>query len=105
MIKFTLINPYYGAFLKAETYRYTCYSCKYATTVREGDFTLAGYLGIELCHFEFYTNKGVSLLLINSLKGQAFFEELKERIDYIPSQLKDAKMKMEIWIVHPKSHT
>ncbi len=85
-------DPYYSAFLKAETYRYTCYSCKYATTVREGDFTLADYWGIDLCHSKFYTNKGVSLLLINSLKGQDFFEELKEKIDYIPSKLEYAKI-------------
>ncbi|PYG86559.1 4Fe-4S dicluster protein [Ruminiclostridium sufflavum DSM 19573] len=86
-------DPYYSAFLKAKTYRYTCYSCKYATTVREGDFTLADYWGIELCHSKFYSSKGVSLLLINSLKGQVFFEELKGRIDYIPSKLEYAKMK------------
>ncbi|PYG87803.1 coenzyme F420-reducing hydrogenase beta subunit [Ruminiclostridium sufflavum DSM 19573] len=83
-------DPYYSAFLEAKTYRYSCYSCKYAKTAREGDLTIADYWGIEFFHPGFYSKKGVSLLLVNSLKGQKMFEALKDKADCIPSKLEYA---------------
>ena len=34
-------DPYYAAFLRGETFRKSCYSCKFANMNREGDFTLS----------------------------------------------------------------
>ncbi|SCN26551.1 Periplasmic [Fe] hydrogenase large subunit [Clostridium sp. N3C] len=86
----SLIDPYFSSFLTSKTYRPSCYSCKYACETREGDFTFADYWGIELFHPEFYSPKGVSLLLINTQKGKSFFKEFKDDIDYILSDIKYA---------------
>ncbi|WP_420535958.1 Coenzyme F420 hydrogenase/dehydrogenase, beta subunit C-terminal domain [Clostridium thermopalmarium] len=84
------MDPYFSSFLTSKTYRPSCYSCKYACETREGDFTFADYWGIELFHPEFYSPKGVSLLLINTQKGKSFFKEFKDDIDYILSDIKYA---------------
>jgi hypothetical protein len=66
-----------------------CYSCKYANTHRCGDITIADFWGIEKYHMNFFSTKGVSLMLINSEKGKAIWDEnqtdfyvLKSKLEY-----------------------
>lgn len=68
-------DPYCRGYLGGQLFRERCYSCSFACKERVGDYTLGDYWGIEKAHPDFYSEKGVSLVLINSKKGQSFFEE------------------------------
>lgn len=81
------LDPYYKSFLNGDTYRESCYNCKYASINRIGDITLADYWGIEKEHPDFYDEKGVSAIIVSSKKGQEFFEKIKNNIDFIESTI------------------
>lgn len=63
------LDWYYHYFMQGSIYRDSCYVCPYSTSKRTGDFTIGDYWGIEEFHPEIDTNKGVSLLLVNSKKA------------------------------------
>lgn len=69
--------------------RPSCYHCKYTNLKRPSDITIADFWGIEKCMPDFDDNKGVSLVLINSSKGQRLFEDIKENLIYRESNTKD----------------
>lgn len=68
-------DPYYRAFLSGRYYRNSCYSCKFASPERPGDFTIGDYWGIERAHPAFYDERGVSLLMLNTPEATRFFGE------------------------------
>jgi hypothetical protein len=64
-------DPFMESFLKNYCLRASCYSCKFTTTTRQGDITLADYWGVANKYPEYdRDDKGTSLLLINTAKGQ-----------------------------------
>lgn len=67
---------FYHYFLSGSIYRNSCYSCPYANTHREGDFTLGDLWGAEGLNLPFRTDKGCSLLLLNTRKAAKIFAEL-----------------------------
>ncbi len=69
--------------------RPSCHQCKYTNLTRPSDITIADFWGIENCMPDFDDNKGVSLVLINSAKGQGLFEDIKEKLIYRESNVKD----------------
>lgn len=81
------LDPYYSRFLSAEADRMCCYECKYANLNRVGDITIGDYWGIEKYHPDFYDKKGVSSVIINTAIGQQCFEDIKNDIEYIESDL------------------
>ncbi len=78
----TVSDPYGYAFLKGRIYRECCYSCAYARSERAGDITLGDYWGVLEEHPGFYSEKGVSAVLINTEKGKALFESVKPDLEY-----------------------
>jgi len=70
------------AFLKNICLRPSCYNCIFKTLQRQSDITLADFWGIQNILPEMDDDKGTSLVFINSLKGQAVIEEIKDRIVY-----------------------
>ena len=75
-------DSYYTAFLKGKIYRECCYECKYGNLDRVGDITLGDLWGIEQFDYEFYDESGVSLAIINTLKGKKIFDKIKKHIEY-----------------------
>lgn len=74
-------DPYLIAFLKEISLRENCYSCEYTSTHRTGDITLADFWGYHSYTFKMRnTEKGISLVLINSEKGKVAFEGIKSVI-------------------------
>ena len=73
-------SSYYQLFLETEILRESCYRCEYASKKRAADLTMGDYWGIGEEHSEVsdYGNinirEGVSLLLVNTEKGQQFFD-------------------------------
>jgi len=63
--------------------RPSCEECKYASKKRVGDITLGDFWGVEKHYPSFRDYKGVSMVLINSNKGEHLFELVKDNCDYI----------------------
>lgn len=80
------MDPYYKIFLKGDAYRECCYKCKYSSIERISDITIGDFWGIEREHPSFFSNKGVSSVLINSPKGKETFDQVKEDFYYIESE-------------------
>lgn len=64
--------------------RPSCYDCKFKGYPRISDITLADFWGVEKVNTSMEKNLGTSLVMINSKKGQLYFEEVKKRINYVP---------------------
>ena len=54
-----------------------CFECKYTSTNRISDITLADFWGVKKQHPDLFDENGVSFVLINSNKGQNVFEHCK----------------------------
>lgn len=65
------LSPYFYQFMRAFGYRYSCYHCPFARIPRQGDITLADYWGVKRYFPNMDTDKGVSLVLLNSPQGAA----------------------------------
>ena len=83
---------YMSAFDKAATFRRSCYTCHYAKTSRVGEFSIGDFwgLGHHGVPFKYDTTKGVSLLIVNSEKGRAIFNELDRENFYEQRTLEEA---------------
>jgi acetyltransferase-like isoleucine patch superfamily enzyme len=62
--------------------RPSCYDCKFKGYPRISDITLADFWGIEKVNTSMEKNLGTSLVMINSKKGEAYFEIAKKKINY-----------------------
>lgn len=74
-------DPYYRGFLTGTYNRESCYNCSFANIYRVSDITLGDFwgLGTEI-PFNHSTEKGVSLVLINSNKGEEVINKAKEQL-------------------------
>lgn len=70
-------------------HRLACHNCKYTNLQRPSDITIADFWGIEKCMPDFDDNKGTSLILINSLKGQRLIEGIKGNLIYRECKTQD----------------
>lgn len=84
-------DPYYDSFIKGKTLRDSCYSCKYANTNRISDITLGDFWGIEKVNSKFGCTGNVSVILINTEKGMAVFEQIKDNLCYFETTVDVAK--------------
>jgi len=69
--------------------RPSCHNCKYTNLKRPSDITIADFWGIEKTMPEFDDNKGISLVLLNTAKGQEIFEKVKDGIVFTQSNMAD----------------
>lgn len=73
-------DSYFNAFVNEMISRPSCYSCVFANKNRVTDFTIADFWGIEKVKPELDRSKGVSLITINSEKGDIILEKLKNKM-------------------------
>ena len=85
-------DPYYYSFLKCHNYRGGCYSCRYAGENRPSDITLADFWSIKSQHKGFFDPKGNSAVIINSPKGEIYWDLVKEFFEYEESTYKKASV-------------
>ena len=90
---------YLAGFLHGVTLRTNCFNCLYARPERISDITIGDFIGIGKKVPFNYSKRNVSCVLINTSKGQKFYEEVatnssvlmnvereyEERLDYKPS--------------------
>lgn len=81
---------YTTLFYRHECIRKSCFKCKYTSTSRVGDFTLADFWGIDNDKPEFNDNKGVSLFFVSTDKGRKIFDEVEHQLDYFKADVENA---------------
>lgn len=58
-----------------------CFNCYYKNCDRVADITIGDYWGIDKLDPDFYDNKGISLVIINTEKGNLAFSACSEQLD------------------------
>ena len=84
-------DPYLRLFLENYNLNDCCYTCHYANVSRSGDMTLGdfwGYLSESMALLN--DNKGINLVLVNSLKGRWLFEKIKNNMVYTSKTISEA---------------
>lgn len=72
---------YSKTFLIGANYRYSCYSCRFSRRERISDITLGDFWGLgKYKPFRHDIGKGVSLLIVNTAKGQELLEQVKDQL-------------------------
>ena len=82
-------DPFMRGFLSNIYLRKSCYRCKCKNGISHSDITIADYWGIDKLMPDFDDDRGVSLVLINTVKGKAILDNLN--IEKRISSLEDAK--------------
>ena len=106
------LSSYYSLFLKSETYRENCYSCRYASKKRSSDITIGDHWGVENEHPEysqknggkFDFSKGISCVLINTENGQKWIEKLNPHISFCESTFEQIQKRNQ-QLKAPSQHT
>ncbi len=75
------INPYMKMFLFNLCLRPSCYECT-AKSLRYADLTIADFWGIDLIEPSINDNKGVSMVIVRTKKGNELFSKIKKKIKY-----------------------
>lgn len=71
--------------------RPSCYECHFKGFPQKADITLADFWGIENIDKSMDQDKGTSLVMVNSDKGQALFDSIKEKIEWRQFTMDDAR--------------
>jgi acetyltransferase-like isoleucine patch superfamily enzyme/coenzyme F420-reducing hydrogenase beta subunit len=71
--------------------RPACHECHFKGQRRVADLTLADYWGLDRIHPEWDNDQGTSLVLVNSAKGGALFQEAGSRLERHGTALADAQ--------------
>ena len=81
---------YMRLFLNNTCIRETCYNCDFNKKYKISDITLADYCGINNVQKNMNDDKGTSLIIVNSEKGNELFELIKDSIVYVETDLEIA---------------
>lgn len=75
-------NLFMHAYLNSNLYiRPSCCNCRFKGVPRDSDVTFADFWGIEK---KYDDDRGTSLLLVNSIKGQQYFKKIKDNFNVYP---------------------
>ena len=81
---------YMKAFLGNICLRDSCYNCSFKKKYRESDITLGDYWGVNNIHPDLNDDKGISVMIVNTPKGNELFEQIKEDIEYVETNVDEA---------------
>lgn len=73
--------------------RPSCYVCPYKSINHPGDLSIADYWHVDDACPGINDNKGISLVLINTLKGMHFFEKVSDSIESRKTKIEDSMQK------------
>ena len=98
-------SSYMQAFLKNISVRPSCSVCRYNNEHSSADLTIADYWGVETKFPELSDNKGVTVVLVNTIKGKWLFEQVKKdaavwKSDFTHAAQHNFAMK-NISVLHP----
>lgn len=83
------VDPYMKLFLNNIDLRETCYNCNFKKMKRNSDITVADFWGINKVRPEMNDEKGISAVLVNSLKGKEIFESIRNDIIWTEENIED----------------
>lgn len=83
-------DPYMKSFLENLDLRPSCYACAFKNKIRQSDITLADFWGIQNLMPEADDDKGTSLLIINSIKGDKLIKNVKNNLIFWPADFEKA---------------
>lgn len=84
-------DPYLLAFFSNLCLNPACYSCPFATKERPGDLTMADFWGFRAPSIDWVdTGKGISLVLLNSEKGERLFEKAASSLKWCERPMEEA---------------
>lgn len=69
--------------------RESCFSCPYKNLNRTGDITIGDFWGIDKIKQEFNDNKGVSLVICNTLKGYEYYKKIESDLESMEVNIDD----------------
>ncbi len=69
-------NPFMRGFLSDIYLRPSCYECKCKNGINHSDLTIADYWAARVTDQDFDDDKGIGLVLVNTLKGEEYFRRL-----------------------------
>lgn len=85
-------DDYFHLFNISFSIRQSCHECHYACTHRQGDITLADYWGYRAHNFKMNNYfGGISLILVNSYKGQKLLDDVTSELKIEHASLENAK--------------
>lgn len=83
-------DPYYYAFYKGLIHRENCYNCQYAKAERAGDITLGDFWGLDRRTLKKAFSGNISLVLVNTAKGEELFSNIKEQLIWEERTIEEA---------------
>lgn len=83
------IKVYSNIFTTDCALRPSCYNCKFANLERKSDIMIGDFWGVEKTMPEIDDDKGISLVLVNTIKGKDVFDLIKSNIDIWESNTRD----------------
>lgn len=78
------------AFLRNACLRDSCYNCSFKSKNRQTDITFADFWGVENIVPQFNDDKGTSLVIVNTKKGQKLFDDIKDHMIYQESDFEES---------------
>lgn len=77
-----LQHSYICAYLKGWIHRESCYNCHFTGEHRQGDCTICDFWGVlsGKTPFKRKVSMGVSMVMINTAKGQKYFDKIKPQL-------------------------
>ncbi len=88
-----LVDSFNSIFYQHIALRPSCHNCIFTNFARPSDITIADFWGIEKCKPDFDDNQGVSLVLLNTPKGEAIFDKIKGHLDYVASSIEECRQR------------
>lgn len=73
-------DPYYRAYISGLSRNTTCGTCVFERTPRQGDLTIGDFWKIQDFDPSLNDNKGTSLVLVNSARGEELFEMMGPKL-------------------------
>lgn len=89
------LNSYLYGFTKGYFNRTSCYQCPFKGKNYPADITMADYWGVQKYHPHINSEKGVSILIVNSKKGEFFLENIKSKMLIEPTTINHAASENE----------
>ena len=85
-------NTFYSLYYSGYISRESCFQCPYANKNRVGDITIGDYHGWNKSHTQYADDKGMSLVIVNSLRGKNLLNSLFGNKDVYcePTEISDS---------------
>lgn len=81
-------------FINDNFLRPACYNCRYKTEQHPSDITLGDFWAIDKILPDYNDNRGISLVLINSVKGKILFDSVNNTLDIREVRFEDSRQKI-----------